>query len=251
MSVQVLRRDRLTAGPEPLYAQIARELKEPILRRQVEPGDLLPGELDLAAYFKVSRDTVRHAVRELTTSGLVAPSRGLGIAVTGRPIEASIAGLTGFAEDMEALGLTPSSKLLGIRTVAPDERTRAELQLPETESSVVEIRRIRLANDVPISYDITWLPNWIGERIAGDDLEANPIFALIENKYGIVLTEADYRFSAQAADSEIAAALDLEAGSRILEIERTSFTADGPIDYERLLYCADRLTFRMRLKRHH
>jgi GntR family transcriptional regulator len=249
MSVQLLRRDRLNAGPEPLYAQIARALKEPILSNQVAPGTLLPGENELAAYFSVSRDTVRHAVRELTSEGLVAASRGFGIAIRERPIEAELAGLTGFAEDMDALGLTPSSRLISIRTVAPDERTREELQLGDSQEDVVEIRRVRLANDVPISYDITWLPKWIGEKIAGDDLEAEPIFSLLEKKYRLPLTEADYRVTAGDADSEVSAALGIEAGSRILEIERTSFTADGPIDYERLLYCADRFKFRMRLKR--
>jgi GntR family transcriptional regulator len=249
MSVQAIRRDRLTDGPEPLYAQIARELREPILANAVEPGMLLPGENDLAAYFNVSRDTVRHAVRELTNEGFVAPSRGLGIAVKARKkIEASIASLTGFAEDMDALGLTPSAKLISVRTVAADATVAAELQLA-AGSDVTEIRRVRLADGTPISYDITWLPHWIGTKIAGDDLEAEPIFHLLENKYGLPLTEADYRISASDAPADVASALEIDKGSRILEIERTSFTAAGPIDYERLLYCADRLKFKMRVTR--
>jgi GntR family transcriptional regulator len=250
MSVQALRRDRLRPGPEPLYAQIARELKEPIVTNQVEPGTLLPGENDLAAYFQVSRDTIRHAVRELTNAGLVSVSRGFGIAVQERPIEAELSGLTGFAEDMDALGLVPSSRLIGIQTVVPDDRIREQLRLDASDDAVTEIRRVRLADGVPISYDITWLPKWIGDKIAGDDLESDPIFSLLEKKYGLALIEADYRITACDAESSVASALGIAAGSRILEIERTSYTAGGPIDYERLLYCADRLKFRMRLKRH-
>jgi GntR family transcriptional regulator len=90
---------------------------------------------------------------------------------------------------------------------------------------------------------------WIGDKIAGDDLESDPIFSLLENKHGLALIEADDRVTACDAESSVAAALGIDAGSRILEIERTSYTAGGPIDYERLLYCADRLKFRMRLKR--
>jgi len=253
MSVQLLPQERLHDGPEPLYAQIARALKEPILTNQVAPGMLLPGENELAAFFRVSRDTVRHAVRELTNEGFVAASRGFGIAILerplARPIEAELAGLTGFAEDMDALGLTPTARLMSVRSVAPDDRTRAELQLGDSQVDVVEIRRVRLANDVPISYDITWLPKWIGDKVAGDDLESEPIFSLLEKKYGLPLTEADYRITVCGANLEVSAALEIEEGSRILEIERTSFTADGPIDYERLLFCADRLKFRMRLRR--
>src|SRR6187549_3618922 len=42
----------------------------------VEPGAALPSERDLATRFAVSRDTVRDAIRELTTAGYVVSRRG-------------------------------------------------------------------------------------------------------------------------------------------------------------------------------
>lgn len=248
MSVHDLKRDALKSGAEPLYVRLAQLLREPILSKHVAPGEYLPGEKELAAYFHVSRDTVRHAVSELTKEGLVEVNRGFGVVVVDRQIEAPIVGLSGFVEDMQALGLVPTARVVSVRTITADERTTQELRLPP-EAEVVEIRRVRLANDVPISYDITWLPRWIGDKIAGEDLTSEPIFSLLEKKYDIPLLEADYRISAGNADAETSRALQVDENSRILEIERTSYCKDGPIDYERLLFCADRLKFRMRLKR--
>ena len=41
---------------------------------------------------------------------------------------------------------------------------------------VVRIQRVRLANDVPISFDETYLPREIGEKIIENDLEPNHFF---------------------------------------------------------------------------
>ena len=42
-----------------------------------------------------------------------------------------------------------------------------------------------MADGVPVSFDDTFLPLEIGRRIMADDLESEPIFSLLEQKYGI------------------------------------------------------------------
>jgi len=54
---------------------------------------------------------------------------------------------------------------------------------------VIRIRRVRLANGVGMSLDETYLPLEIGEKIVTHDLELEPIFALLEQRYGIPLLE--------------------------------------------------------------
>lgn len=250
MSVEAVQGGALAGSPEPLYAQIARRIKQAAVQNRLKSGDYLPSEPELVRHFGVSRDTVRHAIRRLTQEGFVRVQRGRGTLVAESPIEQELVGLTGFVEDMLALGLQPSAKVLSIRVVEPSDRVRRELRLPGS-SDVVEIRRVRLANDIPLSYDVTWLPRFVGDRIASEDLERQPIFSVLEDKYAMPLTEADYRIRARNAGRDIADALGIPMRRPVLEIERTSFTADGPIDYERLYYRADRMTFRMFLKRKH
>ena len=58
-----------------------------------------------------------------------------------------------------------------------------------------------------MSFDETYLPRDLGEKVAGNDLEAEPVFALLENKYDTPLVEAEYRLEAAAADPVAAHAL--------------------------------------------
>ena len=54
------------------------------------------------------------------------------------------------------------------------------------------------------------------------DLEAEPVFTLLEDKYDTPLVEAEYKLEAAAADPVAAQALQVPAGSPIFLIERTS-----------------------------
>ena len=133
--------------------------------------------------------------------------------------------------------------------VAADAQVAEHLALA-VGTRVMRIRRVRLANGVGMSLDETYLPLEIGEKIVTHDLEAEPIFSLLERRYGIPLIEAEYKLEAVSADQEVAAALGVPAGSPVFLIERTSYSVGGrPVDYEKLHYRGDLIRFRTRLAR--
>jgi GntR family transcriptional regulator len=115
---------------------------------------------------------------------------------------------------------------------------------------VVRIRRVRLADGVPLSFDETYLPLELGKKIITNNLKTEPIFSLLERKYDVPLVEAEYKLEAVIAEAEIAAALHVKLGSPIFLIERTSYSTDGrPVDYEKLYYRGDLVRFVTRLAR--
>ena len=61
---------------EPTYRKVASAISARIIDRTLERGAALPSELDLAHQFGVNRSTVREALRELESSGLIARGRG-------------------------------------------------------------------------------------------------------------------------------------------------------------------------------
>lgn len=65
-----------------LPIRIADQLTEMIAKRRFQPGEKLPGELELAEELHVSRTTLREALRILSTRGLVEARRGIGTFVT-------------------------------------------------------------------------------------------------------------------------------------------------------------------------
>ena len=60
----------------PAYRQIANVIEERIVARSLRTGDALPSETEMARQFGVNRSTIREAVRELETHGLIGRTRG-------------------------------------------------------------------------------------------------------------------------------------------------------------------------------
>lgn len=233
----------------PLYTQVEAALAGDIATAALAPGGQLPTEDSLMARFGVSRTTVRKAVERLVGRGLVEIRRGRGTFVTEPKIEQDLTELSGFVEDMMALGRRPTARLLDKGPVAATRTVARHLGvLPGAQ--VYRIERVRLADGVAMSFDETYLPLEIGEKIASHDLEAEPIFALLEDKYDMPLVEAQYQLEAVTADEPVARALGVAVGSPIFLIERTSYCeGPRPIDYEKLYYRGDLIKFVTRLTR--
>ena len=236
-------------SPPPLYEHVESVLAASIADGSLPPETQLPAEERLIEQFKVSRTTVRKAIQNLIERGLVEVRRGRGTFVTQPKITQELTELTGFVEDMQTLGRHATARLLDKRIVAADEAVAHHLALaPGT--LVVRLRRVRLADGVAVSFDETYLPRDIGEKVAGSDLDAEPVFSLLENRYDTPLVEAEYKLEATAADLDAAMALQVPTGSPIFLIERTSYTTENrPVDYERLHYRGDLIRFVTRLAR--
>jgi GntR family transcriptional regulator len=232
-----------------LYARIETVLAREIAHGDLKVGDQLPTEDSLIVRFGVSRITVRRAIQNLVNRGLVEIRRGKGTFVAAPKFTQELKELSGFVEDMQAIGRKPTARVMGREIVTANATVAQQLALTRGER-VVRIRRVRLADGVPVSFDETHLPLEIGRRIITDDLKVEPIFSLLERKYNVPLIEAEYKLDAVAAESEVARALKIKAQSPILRIERTSYsTGSRPVDYETLHYRGDLVRFVTRLVR--
>jgi GntR family transcriptional regulator len=236
-------------NPLPLYAQVESKLAINITNGQWSVGSRLPSEDELITQFKVSRPTVRKAIQNLASRGLVEIHRGVGTFVTQPKITQELTELTGFVEDMQAIGRKATARVIDKRIVKSNDSIAQHLGLP-VGTSVVKIQRVRLADGIAISFDETYLPKDIGQKIMRDDLESEPIFSLLEEKYDLPLIEAIYKLEAAVATDEVAHALGIAPLSPIFLIERTSYCAGKtPIDYEKLFYRGDLIRFETRLRR--
>jgi GntR family transcriptional regulator len=233
----------------PLHAQVEESLARAVASGALPRGSRLPPEDSLIERYAVSRTTVRTAIQSLMARGLVEIRRGKGTFVTEPVITQELTELTGFVEDMERLGRRPSAQVLDRRMVAASETVARQLAL-QRGAAVARIQRVRLADGMALSFDETYLPQELGEKIMTDDLESQPIFSLLEQKYSTPLLEAEYRLAAVASHGTVARALGIDPGSPIFLIERTTFS-DGhrPVDYERLYYRGDHIRFVTRLTR--
>jgi GntR family transcriptional regulator, transcriptional repressor for pyruvate dehydrogenase complex len=118
---------------EPAYRKVAAALMERILDRTLRGGDRLPSETELARQFGVNRSTVREAVRELESNGLVARRRGSKLLVVTRPEAGHVAERGGHAlvlHDVTYLDVWEALTILEppIAATAAQRRTATDLE---------------------------------------------------------------------------------------------------------------------------
>lgn len=199
--------------------------------------------------YGVSRITVRQAVQALEQQGLIVKVPGKGSFVAPPKPFQELAQLQGFAEAMSQRGHVPSNRVIDLITQPAPTLVAQRLALAEG-SSVTRIRRVRLLDGQPVSLDVTWLPQAMGDRLQHEDLDHRDIFLILENDYGIPLGHADLAMDAVTADVELARHLGLAPGDAVLRVDRLTHTRDGhPIDYETLYCRGDNFQYRLRVHR--
>ena len=223
-----------------------------MLRRQVLHGlvvdGVLPSEADLADDFGVSRNTVREALDLLRGEGLVDRIPGTGTVVVAGKYPHSIDQLQGLAETLDGRGQVRNEVRVSGLVPAPTAVARRLRIAPGSE--VVYLERRRLADDVPLSLDLTYVVRDLGEALLDQDLAGNDVFALLEQLSGRGLDRADLVLEAVAADSHTAAILEVPPGAPLLMIERLSHLDDGrPVDLEFIRVRGDRMTMRGTVRR--
>ncbi len=245
-AAKVIRRD----SPVPYYYQLEEFLKEQIENGAWKPGQQIPSEAELCEAFDVSRTVVRQALNELVHEGLLYRRKGKGTFVAEPKIrESLVQHLTGFYEDMVALGLKPSTKVLEQKVIPAPSKIAEALGLEEGEP-VIMIDRLRFVDDEPILLVITYVPEKLCPELLNEDLSTQSLYAILEKKYGLELVYGHRTLEAVAATKEEANLLEIEEGDPIILLRSISYLKDGrPIEYFKAKHRGDRSRFEVELVR--
>lgn len=115
-----------------IYEEVVSQIHELIREGKFKAGDQLPSERELAETFKVSRTSVREALRALETQGLMVSRTGAGNFVADLPIESLVAPLAAMLiEEKGALAdIFEMRKLIEpeIAALAAERATRRDIE---------------------------------------------------------------------------------------------------------------------------
>lgn len=230
---------------QPLYDQLVDLLREKI-ENELEPGDLLPSERELSERYGLSRTTVRLALKELETMGLISRRHGRGTFVSDISHEATnLMGTYSFTEQMKELGRVPKTIILefGVREAAKSIADHLGIRLGE---KVYRMRRLRLADEVPMMVERTYLPVKEFVSLSADDVAQKPLYDIIEQDYHQKIRAAEEEFYASIARSADAGALGIAEGAPVLQLMRTTHNDKNiVIEYTHSVARADQFTYKI------
>jgi GntR family transcriptional regulator len=198
--------------------------------------------------YRVARATVRRALAQLQSEGLVYTKQGVGSFVAEPRVDQDLDQLFSFTEFMVYRHIRPGSKLLAAevqRIKAPDSPILYYLGL-KSGDRVIYVRRLRLGSGEPLVIANTWLPEARFPDFLKQDLEHESVYEIMR-KLNHKPTDAVQTFEAVTLDREVAGLLTVPPGSAALLIRRVGYASGIPVEYAIDYYRGDRTKFRVRL----
>lgn len=224
-------------SPLPLWAQLHAEL-----RRRLASGEFaaeFPGELELAAEYGVSRNTVREALRELRADGTVVAERGRRPRVSSE-IRQRVGSAYSLHDTLEAAGLARRS-VVRVRETTTDAAAAAELGGP-ADLPLLHLERLRIADGRPLAIDRIWLPLELAAPLLEADLERHGFYEELARRTGLSLTGGREHVRAVTLRRDERADLAAPAGTAAFAIDRLGMCGARAIEWRRTLIRADRFS---------
>lgn len=222
---------QLLAGAQPLYATVATEIAAAILDGRRPVGTLLPTEQELCQSFRVSRSTVRQALRRLGELGLVAGAQGVGTRVIADQPRGQY--VLAIRSVTDVMGYAARARL-DIRTraaVTADAAVAARLgcEAGSRWIHVAGLRRSAEGRGGVISICDLYIAEEFRDVAQSEELAATPAYRLIARRRGIAVDAVEQVIGAITLDTAQAELLGVAPGSPGLHIRRQFFTTGGTL----------------------
>lgn len=232
------------ASPIPLYFQVARRIEELIESGELEPGTWLENEIALADQLGLSRPTMRQAIQCLVDKGLMLRKRGVGTQVVHTRVRRKVE-LTSLYDDLAGSERKPRTEVLSFGTVPASDAVATALQVP-LGSDVIEIRRLRYADDEPLAVMCNHLPPTF-TGITPEILATRGLYQILRDS-GVQMRVADQTIGARKATAAEARLLNEPRAAPLLTMVRTAYDHSGhPVEYGSHVYRASLYSFELTL----
>jgi DNA-binding GntR family transcriptional regulator len=231
-----------------LYERTISFILQYIDSEKLEEGAKLPTEPELVAMAGVSMVTVRRALAELASQGIVRREQGRGTFLNRSRVSAETTRLGGLRNGLSLTSnATLETRLLSIerREAMEDEANRLKIS---KAASVWEIARLRLLNGRPAVHEVSTTPMILAPDL-GACFEQNPqrsLYDTLDTVYGLREVREDQSLICRRANTIDRKRLDLSKGDWVVEISGVSYSMRHvPIDYFRMVFDAKGFAFRL------
>jgi len=220
----------------PHYRKVYEVLRRQIIEGVYKPGDLLPSENNLCQQFRITRPTVRHALDTMLSEGMIHKHKGKGSIVNGPPIGIGILSISGTTSALGKHNLRTRILSKPVITLWPDS-FMFPLNDEFRESGCIFLERLRLVNEVPVFYDLNYLPNINLPRFCNRKFEDHSLFDILRKVFQIEVKSGEQRIRAIPADERIHEFLGVPLGHPVLNLQRKLITNRPGFYFFSSIYC--------------
>jgi len=241
------------SNPIPKYLQISAWLKELIQTGRYKSDEKLPSEVELSKMCGVNRNTLRQAIGELTSAGLLRKEKGTGTFVSSpssNGLRHKLERISSFTDMLGQSGIKAETRVISKRIEEADDYVAGNLFLGSSKK-VVAIRRVRAGNGTPYIYEESYLPGDMFEGLLDLDLTGS-MYDLMSKHFEVELARGKQTISAVNLSSKIAKILDVAQNSAAIFAEYITYDEKSmPIELLHSYYRGDKYTLEIELGRYH
>ncbi|HEY4215766.1 MAG TPA: histidine utilization repressor [Gemmatimonadaceae bacterium] len=221
----------------PRYADIRRAIEDRIISGELQPGDRIPGEEDLAAEHGVSRMTANKALSSLADAGLVVRRRRSGSFVASPASQETILEIHDIKSEIVNAGHRYHHVVLARQARVATAAERTQLSLP-ARGRVLSLSVQHFADDRPFVLEDRLISIAAVPEAMTVDFSAVPPGTWLLDR--IPWTDARHTIRAINAPARVAGRLELRVGTACLVIDRVTWRSGAPVTSVRLTYPGDR-----------
>lgn len=232
---------------QPVYLQLVDALTRLMSSGVLAEGQHLPAERVLAAELGVSRTTVKRAYDHLREAdNLSTHGRGGTVVRQSPKVAPELARLKGFSQEMQELGMTPSTQVLSRRIV--QDRTMASVFTRPSTAQFLQITRVRLADGCPMSREVAWYDLTVAPELADWDGQGSA-YGLLKAACGIELERAEQSVEAVMSDAQETRVFGFERPGPCLLLKRHTYASTGQlVEYVEGTFRGDAYAYRHAMK---
>jgi GntR family transcriptional regulator len=232
----------------PIYYQMIQYIRGQVENHFWNEDDMIPSERELCEKNEISRMTVRQAIESLVNEGILYRKRGIGTFVSRQKVDQVLVKPTNFTADMLSIGMKPSSKTLRCGILSATKEIAKILKINDGDP-VIELCRLRLANDKPMAVEQAFILQDAAKSILNTPMDNKSLYSVLKDECGLNIVLAKQTIQIAYSDQEFSRILNIKLDSPTFLMDRIDYLSDNrPIEYVKSYYRADRYKFTVELK---
>lgn len=227
----------------PKYLIIYNSIIDRIKNNELIPGTKVPSENEIIKEYNVSNTTARKVLQEIENAGWAVKIRGKGTFVKDFIVNRSATKILSFTRNMIEQGLNPSTVVLDSEIIDQDWSINVSGKVYLIPGPIFKLKRLRLANDVPMMHETRFISLKCCPKIWEHDLRGS-LYKLYNERYYRYITKIEQDLSSISLDEYSKEKFGIKKEMVGIKVEGVTFCEKEIIlEAEESIYRGDKYKF--------